>query len=144
MGQVRGQLRGEFVHDVAEPLVAVARIGRGRVDGRQQRLDDGMLGFQGVGQGHPVGPAGHAGAQRRPQRVVLGLVVDDQELLEELPPQGGAQQLTRVVVAQPRDPSDLRELTAQGVVHREHHAHVELVVHRSSSVGLLIMTLSLI
>jgi hypothetical protein len=29
----------------------VVRVDGGRVDGGQQRLDDGVLGFQGVGQG---------------------------------------------------------------------------------------------
>ena len=49
VGQVRGQLRGELVDDVPEPLVAVVRIRRGRVDGGQQRLDDGMFGLLCVG-----------------------------------------------------------------------------------------------
>ena len=40
---------------------------------------------------------------------------------------------------------DLRELAAQRVVHREHHAHVELVLHDLSSIGVsLILKLSLI
>jgi hypothetical protein len=61
-------------------------------------------------------------------------VVDEQELLEELPPQGGPQQPARVVVPQPRDASDLHELPAERIVHREHHAHVELVLHDLSSI----------
>src|SRR5262249_42302561 len=72
------------------------------------------------------------GAQWRPQGVILGLVVGQQELLEQFPPQRGSQQRARVVVPPARDPADLHELSAQRVVHREHHAHVELEIHVSS------------
>jgi len=51
VGQVRGELDREFVGDVAEPLVAVVRVGASGIDGGQQRLDDGVLGLQRVGQG---------------------------------------------------------------------------------------------
>src|SRR5712692_10405971 len=71
-------------------------------------------------------------AQYWPHGVIFGLVVDQQELLEQLPPQRGLQQLAGVVVPQARDPADLHELPAQRVVHREHHAHVELEFHGSS------------
>ena len=94
-----------------------------------------MFGLQCVGQGDPVGLAGHVRAQSWPQGVIFGLVVDEQELLEELPPQGGPQQLARVVVRSAGDASDLHELPAERVVHREHHAHVELVLHDLSSIG---------
>ena len=121
MGQVRGQLRHELVDNVAEPLVAAGRVGR--VDGRHQRLDDGMLGLQCVRQRHPVGLPGIA--QRRPQGVIFGLVVHQQELLGQLPPQRGVQQRAGVAAPQARNAPDVRELPAQGVVHREHHVHVE-------------------
>ena len=87
--------------------------------------------------GEAVGLARHVRPHSRPQRVVFGLVVDQQELLEELPPQGGSQQLARVGGRPARDACDLHELAAQGVVHREHHAHVELVIHVCSSVFLM-------
>ncbi len=144
VGQVRGELGREFVGDVAKPLVAVVRVGGGGIDGGQQRLDDGVLGLQRVGQGQAVGMPGHLGAQRRPQHVVFGLVVDQEELLEQLPTQRGSQQRAGIVVAQRRDPCDLHEFPAQRVVHREHHAHIELVLHDSSSGVSQILTLSII
>jgi hypothetical protein len=134
MGQVRGQLRHEFVDNVAEPLIAVVPVGRGRVDGRQQRLDNAMLGLERIRQCHSVGLSSHVDAQRGPQGVIFGLVVDQQELLEQLPPKRGLQQLARVAVPLARDPRDLHEFPAQRVVHREHHAHVELEIHGSSSI----------
>jgi hypothetical protein len=72
-------------------------------------------------------------------------VVDEQELLEELPSEGGSQQLARVVTGSPPDACDLHEFSPERVVHREHHAHVELVLHDLSSIGIsLILELSLI
>src|SRR5262249_430866 len=98
--------------------------------------DDGVLGLQRVGQAHPVRLAGHVRSQSRPQRVVLGLVVDEQELLEELPPQGGSQQLARVVAGSLPDACHLHQFAPERVVQREPHADGELVLHVLSSIGI--------
>jgi hypothetical protein len=43
------------------------------------------------------------------------------------------------------DACDLHEFPPERVVHREHHAHVELVLHDLSSIGIsLILELSII
>src|SRR5262249_51556795 len=91
-----------------------------------------MPGFQRARERRTAGPLGQRRAQWRPQGVIFGLVVGQQELLEQFPPQRGSQQRARVVVPPARDPADLHELSAQRVVHREHHAHVELEIHVSS------------
>jgi hypothetical protein len=50
-----------------------------------------------------------------------------------------------VVAGSPPDACDLHEFPPERVVHREHHAHVELVLHDLSSIGIsLILELSLI
>lgn len=55
--------------------------------------------------------------------------MNDEELLEQLPSQCGAQQLSGVVIPHARGAGDMLEVAAQRIVDRKHHGEVELRFH---------------